>query len=286
MDVSFGKVCIIGVGLIGGSLAGIIKTKGLAGEVVGVGRGRENLETARTTGLVDSFTHDARKGVAGADLVVLCCPVGKFEEVARGIKPYLADNAIVTDVGSVKGGLVGNLDDIFHLKARFVGAHPIAGSERAGSAAADMKLFEGAKLIVTPTSRTDPEALEAVVALWEETGASIVRMDPDEHDRVFALVSHLPHVAAYAMVSAVAGMDGGSKAIGFAAGGFRDFTRIAASPADVWRDICLLNGPKILGALDRYQEELWKLRELIEKGDGEGLEREFDRARSIRMRLG
>jgi len=285
MGVSFGKVCIIGVGLIGGSLAGVIKARGLAREVVGVGRGRENLETARTTGLLDSFTHDARKGVAGADLVVMCCPVGRFEEVAREIKPYLKDGAVVTDVGSVKGSLVRSLDDIFHLKARFVGAHPIAGSERAGSAAADPGLFEAAKLIVPPTSRTGPEALETVVALWEDSGANIVRMDPDEHDLVFALVSHLPHVAAYALVSAVAGMEGGSKAIGFAAGGFRDFTRIAASPADMWRDICLMNGPKILGALDRYQEELGRFRELIEKGDGDKLAAEFDRARSIRLRL-
>ncbi len=165
-------------------------------------------------------------------------------------------------------------------------AHPIAGSERSGAGAADLKLFEGARLIVTPTPRTDAGALEAVVGLWEEAGATVVRMDPDEHDRVFALVSHLPHVAAYAMVSAVAGMDIGAKAIGFAAGGFRDFTRIAASPADMWRDICLLNGPKIIEALERYQDELGKLRDLIEKADGQGIEREFERARSIRMRLG
>lgn len=285
MEVHFNRAAIIGVGLIGGSLAGIIRSGKLADEVVGVGRNRDNLDTAVALGLIDRYSEDARKGVAGADLVVLCCPVGMFEATAREIKPYLDDNAVVTDVGSVKGGLVRSLEDIFYPKARYVAAHPIAGSERSGAAAADMGLFKGAKLIVTPTDKTDRDALEAVVALWDATGAVVSRMDPDEHDRVFALISHLPHVAAYAMVSAVAGMGDGSKAIGFAAGGFKDFTRIAGSPADVWRDICLLNGENIIDAIDSYQDKLRKLRELIEKKDGDALAKEFDHARDIRKRL-
>jgi len=285
MEVHFQRAAIIGVGLIGGSLAGIIKANGIAGEVVGIGRSRDNLETAVSLGLIDRFVQDPKKGVAGADLVVLCCPVGMFEETAREIKPYLEDNAVVTDVGSVKGGVVRAIEDIFHLKARFVAAHPVAGSERSGAEAANLELFRGAKLIVTPTAKTDRSALESVVRLWEAAGADVVHMDPDEHDRVFALISHLPHVAAYAMVSAVAGMDDGAKAISYAAGGFKDFTRIAGSPADVWRDICLLNGPNIIDAIDSYQEALWKLRGFIEKKDGAALASEFDKARAIRRKL-
>lgn len=285
MEVHFKQVTIIGVGLIGGSLAGIIKSQGLSDSVIGVGRDRENLETAVSMGLIDRYYQDARKGVAGSDLVVLCCPVGLFESVAKEIKPFLADQAIVTDAGSVKGELVGRLEEIFYLKARYVPAHPIAGSERSGAAAADMKLFKGALCIITPTKNTDLTALGMVTDLWEKTGAAVHRMDPFEHDRVFSLVSHLPHVAAYAMVSALAGMDGGERAITYAAGGFKDFTRIAGSHPDMWRDICLLNGPNILSALDSYQEALWRLRELIEKGDGAALADEFARARDLRRKL-
>jgi len=285
MDIHFKQVTIIGTGLIGGSLAGVIRAKKLADAVVGVGRDRDNLQAALKMGLIDRYTHDAKKGVAGSDLVVLCCPVGIFEDVAREIKPYLDDQAIVTDAGSVKGALVERLEEIFYLKARYVPAHPIAGSEKSGAKSADLKLFEGARCIVTPTRNTDLQALEAVVALWEKAGAVVQRMDPQDHDKVFGMVSHLPHVAAYAMVAALADMDGGEKAITYAAGGFKDFTRIAGSHPAMWRDICLLNGPNILAALDSYQEALWKLRDMIDKGDGERLVAEFERARTIRLKI-
>jgi len=286
VDTHFKQATIIGVGLIGGSLGGVMRSKGLADTVIGVGRSRENLDTAVMMGLIDRYTHDMKKGVAGSDLVVICSPVGSFESVAKEIKPYLKDQAIITDVGSVKGALVGRLEDIFYLKARFVAAHPIAGSERSGSAAADKDLFKGARCIVTPTRNTDLDALEDVVALWEAAGARVERMDPDDHDRIFALVSHLPHVAAYAMVSALMDMDGGEKAITYAGGGFKDFTRIAGSHPEMWRDVCLLNKSNILAALDSYQEALWKLRELIDKGDGEKLAAEFARAQGVRKKIG
>ena len=285
MEIHFKQATIIGVGLIGGSLGGIMKSLNLSDSVVGVGRNRDNLEAAVRLGLIDRYTHDPKKGVAGSEVVILCCPVGGFEAVAREIKPYLEDQAIVTDVGSVKGALVSRLEEIFYLKARYVPAHPIAGSERSGSEAADLKLFQGARCIVTPTRATDLTALEDVVSLWELAGANVIRMDPDEHDRIFAMVSHLPHVAAYAMVSALTGMDGGEKAITYAGGGFRDFTRIAGSHPEMWRDVCMLNGPNILAALDGYQEALWKLREMIEKGDWDGLTAEFERARGVRLKL-
>jgi prephenate dehydrogenase len=285
MEPHFKQATIIGVGLIGGSLAGILKTRKIAASVVGVGRDKENLDTAVRMGLIDRYFHDAKKGVQGSDLVVLCCPVGIFETVAREIKPYLDDQAIVTDAGSVKGALVERLEEIFYLKARYVPSHPIAGSERSGAEAADLNLYEGARCIITPTKNTDLAALEAVTNLWEKAGAVVQRMDPYEHDRVFALVSHLPHVAAYALVSALIGMDGGERAIAYAGGGFKDFTRIAGSHPDMWRDICILNGENIIKALDSYQESLWRLRELIEKKDGAALAEEFGKARDVRIKI-
>lgn len=285
MEPHFRQATIIGVGLIGGSLAGILKTRNIAASVVGVGRDRENLDTAVRMGLIDRYFHDAKKGVQGSDLVILCCPVGIFEAVAKEIKPYLDDQAIVTDAGSVKGALVERLEDIFYLKARYVPSHPIAGSERSGAEAADLKLYEGVRCIITPTKNTDLAALESVTDMWEKAGAIVQRMDPYEHDRVFALVSHLPHVAAYALVSALVGMDGGERAIAYAGGGFKDFTRIAGSHPDMWRDICILNGENIIKALDSYQESLWRLRDLIEKKDGAALAEEFGKARDVRIKI-
>jgi len=285
MEPHFRQATIIGVGLIGGSIAGILKKKGIAASVTGVGRDKENLDTAVRMGLIDRYFLDPKKGVQGSDLVILCCPVGIFEAVAKEIKPYLDDQAIVTDAGSVKGALVERLEEIFYLKARYVPAHPIAGSERSGAEAADLKLYEGARCILTPTKNTDLAALEAVTDLWEKAGAIVQRMDPYEHDRVFALVSHLPHVAAYALVSALVGMDSGERAIAYAGGGFKDFTRIAGSHPDMWRDICILNGENIIKALDSYQESLWRLRELIEKKDGAALSEEFSKARDVRVKI-
>jgi prephenate dehydrogenase len=285
LDARFSQATIIGVGLIGGSLAGVMKSRGMAGTVIGVGRSRENLDTAVKKGLIDRYFTDPKKGVAGSDLVVLCCPVGLFEAVTKEIKPYLKDQAIVTDAGSVKGALVERLEEILYLKARYVPAHPIAGSERSGAAAADLKLFEGARCIVTPTRNTDLDALEQVTEMWEKAGAVVHRMDPFDHDKIFAMVSHLPHVAAYAMVGALSRMDGGEKAIAYAAGGFKDFTRIAGSHPEMWRDICLMNASNIIEALDSYQESLRHLRELIEKGDGETLKAEFERAQALRKKI-
>jgi prephenate dehydrogenase len=285
LSAHFNQATVIGVGLIGGSIAGVIKARGIAQSVVGVGRNKDNLDTAVRLGLIDRYTQDAKKGVTGSDLVILCCPVGSFEQVAREIKPYLNDQAVVTDAGSVKGQLVERLEEIFYLKARYVPAHPIAGSERSGAEAADLKLFQGARCILTPTRHTDLQALEAVSDLWEAAGAKVERMDPFDHDRVFGMVSHLPHVAAYAMVGALTKMDGGEDAISYAGGGFRDFTRIAGSHPGMWRDICLLNSGNIIAALDVYIKSLEDLRGLIEAGDGEALQGEFEKAKTIRQKI-
>jgi prephenate dehydrogenase len=285
LSAHFNQATVIGVGLIGGSIAGVMKARGIAQTVVGVGRNKDNLEAAVRMGLIDRYSQDAKKGVIGSDLVLLCCPVGSFEQVAKEIKPYLKDQAVVTDAGSVKGSLVERLEEIFYLKARYVPAHPIAGSERSGAEAADLKLFQGARCILTPTRHTDLQALEAVTDLWEAAGAKVERMDPFDHDRVFGMVSHLPHVAAYAMVGALTKMDGGEDAISYAGGGFRDFTRIAGSHPGMWRDICLLNSGNIITSLDVYIKSLEALRGLIEAGDGEALQAEFEKAKTIRQKI-
>ncbi len=285
VEPKFNQATVIGVGLIGGSIAGVIRSLGIARAVVGVGRNKENLDTAVRLGLIDRYSQDARKGVSGSDLVILCCPVGSFEQVAREIKPYLEDRAVVTDAGSVKGELVLRLEEIFYLKARYVPAHPIAGSERSGAEAANLKLFHGARCILTPTRNTDIEALEAVSDLWETAGAKVERMDPFDHDKIFGMVSHLPHVAAYAMVGALTQMDGGEDAISYAAGGFKDFTRIAGSHPGMWRDICLFNSGNISDALGVYIKSLERLRSLMESGDGEALLSEFEKARAVRQRI-
>jgi prephenate dehydrogenase len=285
LSAHFNQATVIGVGLIGGSIAGVMKARGIAQTVVGVGRNKDNLEAAVRLGLIDRYSQDAKKGVIGSDLVLLCCPVGSFEQVAKEIKPYLKDQAVVTDAGSVKGSLVERLEEIFYLKARYVPAHPIAGSERSGAEAADLKLFQGARCILTPTRHTDLQALEAVTDLWEAAGAKVERMDPFDHDRVFGMVSHLPHVAAYAMVGALTKMDGGEDAISYAGGGFRDFTRIAGSHPGMWRDICLLNSGNIITSLDVYIKSLEALRGLIEAGDGEALQAEFEKAKTIRQKI-
>lgn len=277
----FKKAVIIGVGLIGGSLAGILKARGLADTVVGVGRSRQNLEEAVGLGLIDSYSLSVSEAAGGADLVVLTCPVGMFESIAEEIKPHLAAGAIVTDAGSVKGSMVYRLEEML-APISFVGAHPIAGSDRSGACAADIKIFEGARCILTPTKKTAATALSAIQAIWETAGSRVVHMEPFVHDSVFAKVSHLPHIAAFGLVSAVAGMEGGLDAMEYAAGGFRDTTRIAASHPDMWRDICLHNPESIVEALSAYIAKLEELKGMIENGDGDTLAEEFGKAQEIR----
>ncbi|MBI5380074.1 MAG: prephenate dehydrogenase/arogenate dehydrogenase family protein [Nitrospirae bacterium] len=285
MGLLFQKMTILGVGLVGGSLALACKTRGLVGEICGVGRGRANLEKARALGVVDAVMQDPAEGVRGADLVVLATPVGSFVSLVKAIAPALRPGVIVTDVGSVKGDLVRELEDLMPPGARFVGSHPIAGSERFGVEAASPLLFEGAQCVLTPTSRTDRQAFSRIKVLWEQVGSLIVEMDPHTHDRVFAAVSHLPHVVAYALVEAVLGRPGGEDLAAFVAGGFRDVTRIASSHPDLWRDICLRNRESLLREIEGFQTILSRFREAIAREDGEDLFRRFEAARKARERL-
>lgn len=285
MSVLFQKMTILGVGLLGGSLALACKKRGLAGEICGVGRGRENLEKARNLGAVDAITQDPAEGARGADLIVLATPVGGFIPLVKAIAPALRPGVIVTDVGSVKGDLVRELEDLMPQGARFVGGHPIAGSERFGVAAASPSLFEGAQCVLTPTSRTDRQAYSRIKALWEQVGSRVVEMDSHAHDRVFASVSHLPHVVAYALVEAVLGRPGGEGLSAFAAGGFRDVTRIASSHPDLWRDICLRNREALLEEIGNFEAALSRLREAIAGRDGEALFDHFEASRRLREQV-
>lgn len=287
MAIHFNKVTIIGVGLIGGSLAKVLKGKDLTKEITGAGRGRETLELALRIGVIDQMGQVLSQAVEDADLVVLASPVGAFEQIVRVIGPGLKKGAILTDVGSVKGALVKRIEAMLPAGVHYVPGHPIAGKEKHGMAEATETLFRGAKCILTPTAKTDPQALEAVKALWSAAGANVVLMDADAHDHIFAAVSHLPHTAAFAMVNTVAEFSSGSENyMSFSGAGFRDFTRIAASSPEMWRDVCLLNGENIIEMIEQYQSALNNIKKAIEHKDAGKLDTLFQSASGLRRGLG
>uniref|UniRef100_C6E2B0 prephenate dehydrogenase n=1 Tax=Geobacter sp. (strain M21) TaxID=443144 RepID=C6E2B0_GEOSM len=270
--VVFNRMAVIGVGLIGGSLARILREKGAVKEVVGIGRGEENLKRGVELGVLDRYTTDAGEGVAGADLVFVATPVCSIPKVVAEIAPFLAPGCIVTDGGSVKEFVVEACEPLMPEGTFFVGGHPIAGTEHSGVEASFSTLYQGKRCIVTPTARTDAAALDKVVELWKIAGSSVPLMDPVQHDRVVAAISHLPHMVAYSLVNAVDGYDRfGGDLLSFSAGGFRDFTRIASSDPVMWRDIALTNRDAILEMMDFFSGYLETLRGLVSKGDGEGL---------------
>jgi len=277
------RMAVIGVGLIGGSLALALRRRGLVGEVVGVGRSAGNLALARRRGIVDRTTTDPAEGVCDADLVVLAVPVGALAEVGKAIALTLMPGAVVTDVGSTKGSVLRDLDPVIPPHAFLVAAHPIAGTEDSGAGAATATLFEGSRCILTPAARTDPRALAKVRRMWRAVGARVMEMDAEAHDRILGAVSHLPHVVAYALVNAVTSFRG--DALEYAGGGFRDFTRIAASHPVMWRDIALANRESVLAGIDATMAELSRMRDWIDRQDGRALEEAFLRARITRRSL-
>jgi len=282
----FERLTVAGVGLVGGSLALAAREAGLAGEVVGFGRGEANLRVARERGVVDRATRDPAAAVAGADAIVLAAPVGACAALAESFRPHARAGAILTDVGSVKGELVAALEARWAGAGPVVGAHPIAGSEASGAGAARADLFRGRRCILTPTAATDPGALARVRALWEGVGARVEEMPPAAHDQLLARVSHLPHLVAYALTGAVgAATVGGRRALDYAGTGFRDTTRIAGSPAELWRDIALANRPALGAALAEFRAALDALEDLVAAGDAAGLDAALTRARDIRRRL-
>lgn len=289
MAVHFKHVAIIGVGLIGGSLGMILRRKALADHVVGVGRRIENLKTAVALGAIDRYVADPQEGVRGADLVILATPVDTYERHLREWAHCLAPGAIVSDVGSVKGTLVERSEATMPAGVHFVGAHPIAGKEKTGVAAGSDQLFKGARCILTPTKRTDATALQRVTQVWVEAGSIVLTMDPHLHDQILGAVSHLPHVAAFALMNALSELrDQQVPALdlaGHSGGGLRDTTRIAASSPEMWRDIFLWNRDNVVSFIDRYGRALEELKQLIKAGDAAGIEKAIERAKAEREKM-
>lgn len=282
----FDTLVVIGVGLIGGSLARAARERGLVSRIVGLGRGRENLRKALDLGVIDAMETDWRKGLRGAELVVLATPVESIVELFPRIASLCGGDALVTDVGSVKGAIVEEAEKALPRPERFVGGHPIAGTENSGVEASFASLFTDRRTILTPTERTDPTALERVRNLWEAVGSKVVLMDTENHDRVMGFVSHLPHIVAYALVHTVYSEDQREGNLArFSAGGFLDFTRIASSHPEMWRDICLMNRDAVLAAVDSFALTLDAFRAMIAARDGRGLEEHFDRCRQTRAAL-
>lgn len=274
----FQRIAVLGLGLLGGSLAAAARARGLAGEVVGQGRRADPLARARARGLVDRVTRDPAEAVAGADLVVLACPVGAMAPVLAAAAEGLAPGALVTDVGSVKAVLADTLPGLLPPGATYVGSHPMAGSHEKGADHARADLFEGAVCVVTPRPGDPEPAVARVEALWRALGARVVRRDPSQHDREVAWMSHLPHVLAFAFARALAEAPAG--ALDVAGPGFRDFTRIARSDAELWADILAANAKAVAGPLARVAGELAEAARRLEAGDPEALERWITEARA------
>lgn len=289
MTVHFTQVTIVGVGLIGGSLGMVLKRRGLADRVVGVGRRVENLKIAVELGAIDRYVVDSKEGVREADLVVLATPVDTYERHLKEWASCLKVGAIVTDVGSVKGPLVELAEKTMPRGVYFVGAHPIAGKEKTGVAAGTDQLFTGTRCIITPTKATNPQALERVRALWRETGSVVLEMDPYAHDKILGAVSHLPHVVAFALMNALIDLRDHTipslDLAGHSGGGLRDTTRVAASSPEMWRDIFLWNRENIVAFIEAYERSLAQLKQLIKSGDAAGIEKELERAKQEREKF-
>ncbi|WP_409559346.1 prephenate dehydrogenase [Accumulibacter sp.] len=279
----FGKVVVFGVGLIGGSFALALKAAGQAGEIVGFGRTLGSLTQALELGIVDRAGFNAGQEVSNADLVLIATPVGTIPEIMARIAPCLGPQTVVTDAGSTKDDVVAAARACFGDRlAQFVPAHPIAGAENSGALAARADLYQGKLVVLTPLPESSASSVARVRAAWACCGGLIKELAPAEHDRVFAAVSHLPHLLSFALVHELARRENRELLFAFAASGFRDFTRIAASHPEMWRDICLANRTALLDELDCYRVQLDELRDALQRGDGARLEATFESARTAR----
>ena len=275
----FRRVAVIGVGLIGGSFGLALKQAKACGHVVGIGRSRANLETALARGAIDSIGDDA----ADCDLVLVAAPVAQFPRILEDLSSRLSPDAVVTDGGSTKRDVIAAARAALKGKVgQFVPAHPIAGSERSGAEAADAGLFRGKRVILTPLRENPEDAVEKASKAWAACGARLSRMDAEEHDAVLSTVSHLPHLLAYALAQDVATRGNSGRLFEIAGAGFRDFTRLASSSAEMWRDICLANRDLLLADLARFEKKLERMKKCLADGDAAGLERLFEEARAAR----
>ncbi len=277
------QLTIIGVGLIGGSLARALKQADVCGEIVGCGRNEAELKKAVELGVIDRYVLDQAEAVRGADMVLLAVPLGAMRAVMASIAPAIGKSTILTDVGSAKGSVVDDAKAVFgEMPCKLVPAHPIAGTEKSGVEASFATLFQGRKVILTPLENGDEMALTTVAAMWGHAGADVVEMSVEHHDRVLAATSHLPHVLAYTLVDSLARMDDTGEVFQYAAGGFRDFTRIASSDAQMWHDICLANRHQVLNVLGHFREDLDALTSAFESSDSDAILKCFSRAKRAR----
>ena len=279
----FERVAILGVGLIGGSFALALKEARACGHVVGAGRSSANIRRALELGIIDSTAPDAVAAAHNADLVLIAAPVAQFLKLFREVATVLGPKALITDAGSTKRDVVAAARASLGRKiAQFVPAHPIAGAEKSGAEAASAALFRERRVVLTPLPENSESAVKKIHAAWSACGARIARMNPEEHDAVLGAVSHLPHLLAYALVHEFAMRETGEQLFEYAAGGFRDFTRLAASPPEMCRDICIAHSDRILDELRRYRKKLDSIGKLLEAGDGAALEKVFAEARAAR----
>lgn len=277
------RIAILAVGLIGGSLAKALRAKGFANEIVGWGRKEQNLKKAVELGVIDSYSLDLAEAVKGADIVVVATPTLIAADMLHRLAPLVSESTVITDVASVKGNLLAAAKQAFgKVPANLVLGHPIAGSEQSGVEAANADLYINHKVILTPSAETSEQALALVKQMWQVTGASLATMSVEEHDEVLAATSHLPHILAYALVDALAGREEQRKIFEYAAGGFRDFTRIASSDPKMWHDISLANKPALLKMIDVFSARLADLRGAIEVSDSEAIMASFSRAKEGR----
>lgn len=273
---------IIGVGSIGASLGLALRREGFVQKVIGVGRGIENLKIAQQRGAIDEYSTDAAAAVATADVVFLAVPMGTMRASLETIKNTLPANAIVTDGGSTKGSVIKDFAEVFGSTKQFVPGHPIAGTEKSGAAAAIHDLYNDRRVLLTPDANTNPDALTIVREMWKVTGAKVEEMSAEHHDTVLAATSHLPHMLAFGLVDSLAKMDDVDEIFKYAAGGFRDFTRIASSDPTMWRDICVNNREALMASMDRYLDDMKEIYAAVAKGDGDKLQEIFSMAKMTR----
>jgi prephenate dehydrogenase len=275
------KICIIGVGLIGSSLAKALKNTGQAKFICGYGRDAARLEKAKELSIIDDYSIKLKEAVINSDIVIIATPVGSYEEVLVGIKPYLKSDTLVTDVGSTKRSVIEAAEKVFgNLPHNFIPAHPIAGKEKSGFEACDGELFVNKKVIITPLENNDDESISRVQNMWEKVGSEVDFMTPESHDELLGMTSHLPHMLAFSLMNYLISQNPSASV--YAAGGFKDFTRIASGDNVMWRDICLNNKDQIIAHIEGYQKSLSALSEAIDNGDIEQLDSIFSNAKASR----
>lgn len=284
----FKRLCVIGTGLIGGSIARAARAQGLCEEIVAFGREKNlpNLQLAKDIGVIDRFYTDMAGALEHADLVIIATPVGSMQSIFESIKPYWNSHAIYSDAGSTKGSVIDAISSVFgEVPANFVPAHPIAGAERSGVDASTVDLFKNRRLILTPLESTDKTAVEKLTAFWQIIGSSVSVMSVEHHDTVLAATSHLPHILAFALVGLLGRKDEQREIFKYAAGGFKDFSRIASSDPTMWQDICLANKTEIIPLIQQFQTELCQIEQMLQHGEAQQLFDTFTYARNARQRF-